>query len=67
VGGLLVVLVRPGAAGGARALGRDDVWGIGLPMSVAAISDTDDELLQFQIAYGAPWLGNERRPQIDDP
>jgi multiple sugar transport system substrate-binding protein len=56
--------VQPAVRG---ALGRDDVWGIGLPMSVAAISDTDDELLQFQLAYGAPWLGSERRPQIDDP
>ena len=35
-------------------------------MSVAA-PDTDDELLQFQLAYGTPWLGRDRRPQIDDP
>jgi multiple sugar transport system substrate-binding protein len=56
--------VQPAVRG---ALGRDDVWGVGLPMSVAAISDTDDEFLQFQLAYGAPWLGSERRPQIDDP
>jgi multiple sugar transport system substrate-binding protein len=49
-----------------RALGRDDVWGIGLPMSAAA-GDTDDEFFQFQLAYEAPWLGTDRRPQIDDP
>jgi multiple sugar transport system substrate-binding protein len=49
-----------------RALGRDDVWGIGLPMSAAA-GDSDDELFQFQLAYDAPWLGTDRRPQIDDP
>jgi multiple sugar transport system substrate-binding protein len=38
-----------------NALGRDDIWGIGLPMSTAL--DTNDELIQFQLAYGAPWLG----------
>jgi multiple sugar transport system substrate-binding protein len=48
------------------ALGRDDIWGVGLPMSAKA-SDTDDQFLQFQLAYGAPWLGTDRRPQFDDP
>jgi multiple sugar transport system substrate-binding protein len=56
--------VQPAVRG---ALGRDDIWGVGLPMSVAALNDTDDEFLQFQLAYGAPWLSNERRSQIDDP
>ena len=36
-----------------KALGRDDIWGVGLPMSAAA-ADTSDELLQFQLAYGTP-------------
>jgi multiple sugar transport system substrate-binding protein len=49
-----------------KALGRDDIWGVGLPMSAAA-GDTDDELLQFQLAYGTPWLGLDRRLQVDDP
>ena len=49
-----------------KALGRDDIWGVGLPMSAAA-HDTDDELLQFELAYGTPWLDRDRRPQIDDP
>ena len=49
-----------------KALGRDDIWGIGLPMSAAA-SDTDEELLQFELAYGTPWLDRDRRLQIDDP
>ena len=49
-----------------RATGRDDIWGVGLPMSVAA-PDTDYELFQFQLAYEAPWLGLNRRPQVDDP
>jgi multiple sugar transport system substrate-binding protein len=49
-----------------RATGRDDIWGVGLPMSVAA-PDTDYELFQFQLAYEAPWLGLNRQPQVDDP
>jgi multiple sugar transport system substrate-binding protein len=49
-----------------KALGRDDIWGVGLPMSAAA-GDTADELLQFQLAYGAPWLDRDRRLQVDDP
>jgi len=48
-----------------KALGRDDVWGIGLPMS--ASGDTDDDLIQFQLAYETPWLDSERRSRIDDP
>jgi multiple sugar transport system substrate-binding protein len=49
-----------------RATGRKDIWGIGLPMSAAA-SDTDDQLLQFELGYGTPWLGLDRRAQIDNP
>jgi multiple sugar transport system substrate-binding protein len=49
-----------------NALGRDDIWAVGLPMSAAA-GDTDDELLQFELAYGTPWLGLDRRSQVDDP
>jgi multiple sugar transport system substrate-binding protein len=49
-----------------KALGRDDIWGVGLPMSATA-PDTDDELLQFQLAYGTPWLNRDRRSQVDDP
>jgi multiple sugar transport system substrate-binding protein len=55
--------VQPGVR---RAMGREDVRGVGLPMSAVA-SDTDDELLQFQLAYGTPWFGADRRPRIDDP
>jgi multiple sugar transport system substrate-binding protein len=50
-----------------RATGREDIWGVGLPMSVAAIGDTADQLVQFQLAYGAPWIGLDRRLQVDDP
>jgi multiple sugar transport system substrate-binding protein len=49
-----------------EALGRNDVWAVGLPMSTVA-PDTSDELLQFQLAYGTPWLDTDRRPRIDDP
>jgi multiple sugar transport system substrate-binding protein len=49
-----------------KALGRDDIWGVGLPMSAGAI-DTDDELFQFELAYGTPWLDRDRRLKVDDP
>jgi multiple sugar transport system substrate-binding protein len=49
-----------------KALGRDDIWGVGLLMSAAA-HDTDDELFQFQLAYGTPWLDRDHRPRVDDP
>ena len=48
-----------------EALGRDDIWGIGLPMSAQV--DTENELEQFQLAYEAPWLDRDRRLQVDDP
>jgi multiple sugar transport system substrate-binding protein len=49
-----------------KALDRDDIWGVGLPMSAAA-NDTDAQLFQFQLAYDAPWIDRDRRLQIDDP
>jgi multiple sugar transport system substrate-binding protein len=49
-----------------KALGRDDVWGVGLPMSATA-PDTQEQLLHFQLAYGAPWLDLDRRARVDDP
>jgi multiple sugar transport system substrate-binding protein len=54
--------VQPAAR---EALGRDDIWGIGLPMS--PIVDTENTLEQFQLAYETPWVGRDRRLQIDDP
>jgi multiple sugar transport system substrate-binding protein len=47
-----------------QALGRKDTWGIGLPMSGAG--DTEDEVVQFQLAYGSPWLSRDRRLQVDN-
>jgi multiple sugar transport system substrate-binding protein len=49
-----------------KALGRDDIWGIGLFMSAAAL-ETYEQLFQFQHAYEAPWLGRDGRLQVDDP
>jgi multiple sugar transport system substrate-binding protein len=48
-----------------QALGRDDIWGIGLPMSAAL--DTQDEVVQFQLGYEASWIGRDGRLRIDDP
>jgi multiple sugar transport system substrate-binding protein len=50
-----------------KALGRNDIWAVGLPMSGAATVDTDVELFQFQLAYDASWFGRDRRVQVDDP
>jgi multiple sugar transport system substrate-binding protein len=50
-----------------RALGREDIWAVGLPMSAAATIDTEFELTQFQLAYQASWLGRDRRVRVDDP
>jgi multiple sugar transport system substrate-binding protein len=49
-----------------KALRRDDIWGVGLPMSAASF-DTSDQLIQFQLAYQSPWLDRDRHLQIDDP
>jgi len=47
-----------------RATGRDDIWGVGLPMSVTL--DTHDQFTQFQLAYQAPWVAPDGRLQVDD-
>jgi multiple sugar transport system substrate-binding protein len=49
-----------------KAMGREDIWGVGLPMSAAA-TDTEDAYIQFQLAYEAPWASPDGRLQIDDP
>jgi multiple sugar transport system substrate-binding protein len=50
-----------------EAIGREDIWAVGLPMSVATTIDTDFELTQFQLAYQGSWLSRDRRVQVDDP
>ena len=49
-----------------QAVGRDDVWGLGLAMSPAA-GDTSDTLTQFMIARSASFWPSADRPLVDDP
>jgi multiple sugar transport system substrate-binding protein len=49
-----------------KALGRDDIWGVGLPMS-AATSDTDLEFFQFVAANDASYVTRDGQLIIDDP
>jgi multiple sugar transport system substrate-binding protein len=48
-----------------QALNREDIWGVGLPMSGAV--DTRDQFFQFQAAHEASWLTPDGRLQVDDP
>jgi multiple sugar transport system substrate-binding protein len=48
-----------------KALGRDDIWGIGRPMSVEA-ADTTDQFLQFVRAYHADYVNSDGKLVIDD-
>jgi multiple sugar transport system substrate-binding protein len=56
-------LVQPAVR---AALGRDDIWAIGLPMSAQASLDTQDQLFQFQLAYEAPWVGRDGVLRVDE-
>jgi multiple sugar transport system substrate-binding protein len=49
-----------------RALGRDDVWGTGLTMSVDSV-DTVNNFWQFVDAYEADYVTRDGRLVIDDP
>jgi multiple sugar transport system substrate-binding protein len=49
-----------------KALGRDDVWGIGLSMSAASV-DTQNGIWQFIYAYEADYVTRDGRLVIDDP
>jgi multiple sugar transport system substrate-binding protein len=49
-----------------RATGRDDVWGIGLPMSAGA-DDTRTQFFQFVAAYDADYVTPDGKLVIDDP
>ena len=48
------------------ALGRDDVWGIGLSMSTESI-DTSNGIWQFMYAYDADYVTRDGRLVIDEP
>ena len=48
-----------------KALGRDDIWGIGLPMSTGV--DTQNAFFPFLAAYQAHYVTRDGRLVIDDP
>jgi multiple sugar transport system substrate-binding protein len=48
------------------ATGRDDIWGVGLPMSAAGL-DTFDQLIQFQLGYEASWMSRDGHLRVEDP
>jgi multiple sugar transport system substrate-binding protein len=49
-----------------QATGRDDLWGVALPMSVEA-ADTENAFAQFVAAYGADYVTPDGRLVIDQP
>ncbi len=49
-----------------RATGRDDIWGVGLAMSIEAL-DTFDQFEQFMQAYQANYVMRDGTLVIDDP
>jgi multiple sugar transport system substrate-binding protein len=49
-----------------RATGREDIWGVGLPMSVGG-DDTLSEFREFVAAYGANYVTHDGKLVIDDP
>ena len=49
-----------------RATGREDIWGVGLPMSVNA-ADPSYNFLQLMSAYDADYVTRDGRLVIDDP
>ena len=48
-----------------KALGRDDIWGAALPMSIT--SDTDIQFLQFVVASQASYVTEDGQLVIDNP
>ena len=49
-----------------QATGRDDIWGVGLPMSAGA-ADTRIGFFQFMGAYDADYVTRDGQLVIDDP
>jgi multiple sugar transport system substrate-binding protein len=49
-----------------QAIGRDDIWAVGLPTSIEA-ADTENGFGQFQTAYDADYVTPEGRLIIDEP
>jgi multiple sugar transport system substrate-binding protein len=49
-----------------RATGREDIWGVALPMAVRA-GDTDLQFFQFMAAFDADYVSRDGKLLIDDP
>jgi multiple sugar transport system substrate-binding protein len=49
-----------------EATAREDIWGVGLPMSVKG-DDTLSEFREFVVAYEADYVTRDGRLIIDDP
>jgi multiple sugar transport system substrate-binding protein len=49
-----------------RATSRDDIWSVGLPLSIKG-NDTTHAFQQFMSAYGADYVTRDGRLLIDDP
>jgi multiple sugar transport system substrate-binding protein len=50
-----------------KATGRDDLYGVDLPMSVLPAGDTMVDFLQFVVAYEADYVTHDGRLVIDEP
>jgi multiple sugar transport system substrate-binding protein len=50
-----------------KATGRDDIWALGLTMSVVGSVDTTPAFLQFVTASGADYVTRDGRLLIDEP
>jgi multiple sugar transport system substrate-binding protein len=51
-----------------KALGREDIWGVGLSMSIDSPGDTWNEFTQFKYAYDAYWGASANgRNRVADP
>ncbi len=50
-----------------KATAREDLWGVGLPMSFLPAGDTDVNILQFLAAYGADYVTRDGQLVINEP
>src|SRR3954454_3855023 len=50
-----------------KATGREDVWGVGLPMAVLPAGDTEVDIRQFMVAYEADYVTRDGKLVIDAP
>jgi multiple sugar transport system substrate-binding protein len=50
-----------------RATGRANIFGLGLPMSTAATSDTEDQFFMFLLAHDAYFMGVDGQLLFDRP